>query len=85
MRPSALTNAIFLFVLALAAQRSGVVIHAFCVMSNQSDFTDVRRSPGPAGGLSGSPGPLAGAPLTTAATAGCPASPHSGIFANGSI
>jgi putative transposase len=34
LRPSQLTNAILLFVLAVAAQRSGVVIHAFCVMSN---------------------------------------------------
>jgi putative transposase len=34
LRPSALTNAIFLYVLALAAQRTGVIIHAFCLMSN---------------------------------------------------
>jgi REP element-mobilizing transposase RayT len=34
LRPSALTNGIFLFVLALAARRFGVEVHAFCVMSN---------------------------------------------------
>jgi putative transposase len=34
LRPSALTNAILLYVLAVAAQRTGVVVHAFCVMSN---------------------------------------------------
>jgi putative transposase len=34
LRPSALTNAIFLYVLAVAAQRTGVIVHAFCVMSN---------------------------------------------------
>jgi putative transposase len=34
LRPSVLTNAIFLFVLALAAARTGVTIHAFCVMSD---------------------------------------------------
>lgn len=34
LRPSASTNAIFLYVLALAARRYGVRIHAFCVLSN---------------------------------------------------
>jgi REP element-mobilizing transposase RayT len=34
LRPSALTNATFLFVLALAARRYGVEVTAFCVMSN---------------------------------------------------
>jgi REP element-mobilizing transposase RayT len=34
LRPSALTNGIFLFVLAVAASRYGIRVHAFCVMSN---------------------------------------------------
>jgi REP element-mobilizing transposase RayT len=34
LRPSRLTNAIFLYVLALAARRYGVRVHAFCVLSN---------------------------------------------------
>jgi putative transposase len=34
LRPSKLTTAIFAFVLALAAKRFGVKLHAFCVMSN---------------------------------------------------
>jgi REP element-mobilizing transposase RayT len=34
LRPSALVNKIFLFVLALAARRYGIEVHAFCVMSN---------------------------------------------------
>ena len=34
LRPSALTNAIFRYVLALAAHRFGIHVHAFCVMSN---------------------------------------------------
>jgi putative transposase len=34
LRPSALTNHIFKFVLAVAAARYGVLIHAVCVMSN---------------------------------------------------
>jgi REP-associated tyrosine transposase len=34
LRPSAITNGIFLFVLALAARRYGVEVHAFCVLSN---------------------------------------------------
>ena len=34
LRPSKLTNAIFLFVLAVAAWRFGIRVHAFCVMSN---------------------------------------------------
>ena len=34
LRPSALTNYTFLFVLALAARRYGVEVTAFCVMSN---------------------------------------------------
>jgi putative transposase len=44
LRPSALTNAIFLYVLAVAAQRTGVIVHAFCVMSNHVHLvlTDVR-------------------------------------------
>jgi REP element-mobilizing transposase RayT len=34
LRPSALTNAIFLYVLAVAARRYNVLVHAFCVLSN---------------------------------------------------
>jgi len=34
LRPSPLTRAIFLFVLATAARRYGVKVHAFCVLSN---------------------------------------------------
>jgi putative transposase len=34
LTPSAATNEIFLYVLAVAAERYGVLVHAFCVMSN---------------------------------------------------
>ena len=34
LRPSPATNAIFLYVLAIAARRFGVRVHAFCVLSN---------------------------------------------------
>ena len=34
LRPSRLTNEIFLYVLAVAAQRYRMLVHAFCVMSN---------------------------------------------------
>jgi REP element-mobilizing transposase RayT len=34
LRPGALVNEIFLFVLALGARRYGIEVHAFCVMSN---------------------------------------------------
>jgi hypothetical protein len=34
LRPSATTNAIFLYVLALAARRFDIQVHAFCVLSN---------------------------------------------------
>jgi REP element-mobilizing transposase RayT len=34
LRPSRATNEIFLYVLALAAQRYHVLVHAFCVLSN---------------------------------------------------
>jgi REP element-mobilizing transposase RayT len=34
LRPSAIVNEIFLYVLALAARRFGVRVHAFCVLSN---------------------------------------------------
>lgn len=34
LRPSELTNQIVLYVLAVAAQRAGVIVHAYCVMSN---------------------------------------------------
>jgi hypothetical protein len=53
LRPGPVVNQVFAYVLALAAQRYGVQVHAFCVLSNQCDRTDVRRSPGTAGRLSG--------------------------------
>jgi len=34
LRPTTLTNSIFLYVLAVAAKRFGVEVHAFCVLSN---------------------------------------------------
>ena len=34
LRPSRATNQLFLYVLALAAQRFGIQVHAFCVLSN---------------------------------------------------
>jgi REP element-mobilizing transposase RayT len=34
LRPSRTTNEIFLYVLAAAAKRTGVLVHAFCVLSN---------------------------------------------------
>lgn len=34
LKPSQLTNAVFLYVLAVAARRFGIRIHAFCVLSN---------------------------------------------------
>lgn len=34
LKPSKLTNAIFLYVLAVAAERYRIAVHAFCVMSN---------------------------------------------------
>lgn len=34
LRPSATTNAIFLYVLAVASRRFGVRVHAYCVLSN---------------------------------------------------
>jgi len=34
LRPSATTNAIFRYVLAVVAQRYGIVVHAYCVLSN---------------------------------------------------
>lgn len=34
LKPSKITNAVFLYVLALAVQRFGIRLHAFCVLSN---------------------------------------------------
>jgi REP element-mobilizing transposase RayT len=34
LRPSPMTRAIFLYVLAVAAERFGIQVHAFCVLSN---------------------------------------------------
>lgn len=44
LKPSTLTNLIFKFVLAVAAARYGVLVHAVCVMSNHYHLvvTDVR-------------------------------------------
>jgi putative transposase len=44
LRPSELTNRIFLYALALAAEKTGVLVHAVCVMSNHHHMvvTDVR-------------------------------------------
>ena len=36
LRPSKVINEIFLYVLALSAQRHGVLVHAFCVLSNHA-------------------------------------------------
>ena len=36
LRPSRIVNEIFLFVLALAARRYGVLVHVFCVLSNHA-------------------------------------------------
>jgi putative transposase len=36
LRPSKVINEIFLYVLALAAHRHGVLVHAFCVLSNHA-------------------------------------------------
>jgi REP element-mobilizing transposase RayT len=44
LRPSALTNGIFLYVLAVAARRFDVKVHAFCVLSNH--FHLVLTDPG---------------------------------------
>jgi putative transposase len=43
LRPSRLTNEIFLYVLAVAARRYGILVHAFCVLSNHCHLivTDV--------------------------------------------
>jgi putative transposase len=38
LRPSSLVNAVFLYVLAVAAQRYGIEVHAFCVLSNHFHF-----------------------------------------------
>jgi hypothetical protein len=35
LRPSRRTNELFLYVLALAVSRYGMLVHAFCVLSNQ--------------------------------------------------
>ena len=44
MRPSAIVNAIFAYCLAAAAQRYGILVHSFCVLSNHYHLvvTDVR-------------------------------------------
>jgi REP element-mobilizing transposase RayT len=44
LRPSELTNTIFLYCLAFAAMRTGIAVHAVCVMSNHHHLvvTDTR-------------------------------------------
>jgi len=44
LRPCPRTNQIFSYCLALAAERTGVLVHAFCVMSDHwhGDFTDIQ-------------------------------------------
>ncbi|HYD42184.1 MAG TPA: hypothetical protein VEB43_15260, partial [Anaeromyxobacter sp.] len=44
LRPSALTNLVFKFVLAVAAERHGVLVHAACVMSNHFHLVVTDRS-----------------------------------------
>ncbi len=44
LRPSASTNQIFLYLLAVAAKRTGIRVHAYCVMSNH--FHMVITDPG---------------------------------------
>jgi REP element-mobilizing transposase RayT len=34
LRPSRIANGVFLYVLALAAERYRILVHAFCVLSN---------------------------------------------------
>jgi hypothetical protein len=62
LRPSRETTEIFGYILAVMSERYGILLHAFCVLSNQYDRTDVRTSgdrSGPAGRLSGPSGTLA--------------------------
>ena len=35
LRPSKTVNEVFLYVLAVAAARFGILVHAYCVLSNQ--------------------------------------------------
>ena len=42
LRPSPISNALFQYLLAVAAAHYGVVVHAYCVLSNQCEWTDVR-------------------------------------------
>jgi REP element-mobilizing transposase RayT len=44
LRPSRLTNDVFLYVLAAAAQRYGVLVHAFCVLSNHAHLVVTDRN-----------------------------------------
>jgi putative transposase len=34
LKPSRLTNSVFLYLLAVAARRFGIAVHAYCVLSN---------------------------------------------------
>jgi len=44
LRPSKMTNDLFRFVLAVAAQRHGIVVHAYCVLSNHFHCVVTDRS-----------------------------------------
>jgi hypothetical protein len=45
LKPTALTTAIFKYVLAVAAKRYGILLHAVCVMSNQLHLPVVSPAP----------------------------------------
>ena len=51
LKPAEATNALFGYLLAVASARYGVDVHAFVVMSNQSELSVVRRRPAQAEGL----------------------------------
>ena len=44
LRPSRVTSEIFLYVLAVAARRHGVLVHAFCVLSNHCHLVVTDRN-----------------------------------------
>jgi len=55
LKPSRVTSRVFLYVLALAAQRFDIRVHGFCVLSNH--FHIVLRAPGPRVPDFSAPGP----------------------------
>jgi len=44
LRPSKAANRTFLYLLAVAVERYGIQLHAYCVMSNQMGLSKCRRS-----------------------------------------